>query len=133
MAYLTVHEWDELESTVFSCMFFTLLSSMVTRDRAATDGYKICTIVVVDVVSSGLEQTSKDRMRRDAEKKCQCRRNWTTFSPWYNNINRLTTTREKERETEGEGEGERERKKREGMTLKSTNQKIAVFCSIPSR
>jgi hypothetical protein len=45
-------------------------------------------------------------MRRGTQKKCQCRRNWTIFSPRYNNINRLTAIIEKEREREREREKE---------------------------
>jgi len=92
MAYLTVRKRDDFESIVVSCMFSMacLWSRAIVRRRTAT--------ILGLSLSYSLEQASKDRTRRGAQKKCQCRRNWTIFSPWYNNINRLTTIIEIERE-----------------------------------
>jgi hypothetical protein len=69
-------------------------------------------------------------MRRGAEKKCQCRRNWTIFSPWYNNINRLTTIIEKERERGREREREREKEKRDDTQIHQPEDCGFLFYSL---
>ena len=126
MAYLIVRKRDDFEIGVV--VWCILLFSMACLWSRAIVRRRTATIYVLSS-SYGLQQASKKIERSVAQrKKCQCRRYWTIFSPWYNNINRLLTTIiEKERGRERDTETERERR---GMTLKSTNQKSAVFCSI---
>jgi hypothetical protein len=128
MAYLTVRKRDDSEVDIVICMFSMacLWSRAIVRRRTAT-------IFVLSSSSKDLEQASKDRTRRGAQKKCQCRRNWTIFSPWYNNINRLTTIIEKEREgrqREREKGSQRAKEKRDDTQIHQPEDCGFLFYSL---
>ncbi len=104
MAYLTVHKWDEFESNVVNCMFLQL---PVVYGHARSCGDERLQYLDFRRRMVYNRRVNIEREEARTQKKCQCRRNWTIFSPWYNNINRLTTIIEKERGREREGREER--------------------------